>query len=1519
MYLPVSVALASVLQPGFDQSLLGDVQGPYYYNSRSWGIAVADFDEDGIDDIVSGDRAGWIHFFEGNGDGTFTDRGVVIDSSFDDAYSLAAADFDNDGYQDFVASRTSSARDGELHLYLGNGDGSFDAFGPGWAQDGIVIGDAGTDVMSLAAADVDNDGDIDIVAGDIDTADGPTDTADVVLFRNQLVETSSLSWTMETVIAGEDRGFSPDPESPPYFPPDAYLEAYGLSFGDMDNDGDQDLLVGDIASYLYVYENDGSGNFAPIRYNKFSNRPYAYDRLHNTFTSHMPLAAGDLNGDYLVDFVAGGADGIWDGQVDLWLNTGLDGAGNPMFNYAGIIGGGGTDARGLALGQLDPFGNQEGEIWGLFTDVLDSDGDGIIDQFDNAPGIWNAPRLDMNTDGGINFLDQLDNDHDGIGDPADDDDDNDGVLDGADNCPFHSNPGQEDIDGDGWGDPCDPLMDADLDNDGIPDGPTDPGLWLRALDAKARWSESQTHFIVRIDALGRAFQNEFTQTLVDGATLDETDWDLKKFDNYNGIGDAPATPGYQIPLDLPGGMNVPVTVVVIPKQIWDAFGDPDPIWWINDRIVNPNLEIGQHGTYHADNTLRGDWALDPVRKWFSCEECGFTVEEMFQYLRVGTRTLLGDYSDPWIMDSGATSSSPRIDWSFAANPLVSYAPPYNAYDTAGREAEYQLGYLGFSASIYEEYSTVFSPVPYHEMFDEFGMFHASADLQVASETPSGFSSYQAYLDFITEYGGLNTWLIEEVDWATRYCNDLERLATCPAAPGAINRENNMVDLNRWQNWLTLLDHARSNGQVMTLGDYSLAMSFDNAPTVSNPDQQDSDHDGIGDVIDGAALVANDVELECGKEISLTAKLHIGELGIADQSIIFTYDADGDGSKETDSSMTNADGIASIMVLFSGPGSTGSFSADWDGIVATASDTAVVEDTVDPVIVAPADISVQHTADPHYIADLGTPTVTEVCGYVVSNDAPDGNQFPVGVTTVTWTVTDDAGNTGSDTQTVEILNTPPGAIGQSLSVVEDSSNNPITLTANDTNNDALVFAVVGGSGPTHGTLGGTPPNLTYTPDPNYFGPDEFRFTATDDYGATSEATVSITVTPVNDPPTILVSRTTATVQYSDMIGTVTVTASDVDDDPLVLSASYTDNGGGPIAGLPSNLGTAGGCTTVPNATTAAGTSCSWDLTGQMLEDAGDYDITFTVTDGGGGTATIEMATADTEIKVNAEDVSIFFDEDNEVAIKVDEDGSDSSLPFSLTVYIEETEPDLASFSAMFGDLSLAVPQMLLTPVGPGGPESPDSCNAPAVAGTGYGQVMTYTCHFSGVPVNTYSVDVKVDGGYYAGENDDVFTVFDPSLGFTTGGGWFYWPGTQDKTNFGYTMKYNKKWTNLQGSLLLIRHVAGSTTGEKYRIKSNALEGLAIGGEADFNWASFSGKNTYLDPVTDNEGNNEFTVYVEDHGEPGGGVDQFWIQARDKQDNIRSNMSMPEPGAGNSETIVGGNIVVPHSNKGGGRNK
>jgi hypothetical protein len=46
-----------------------------------------------------------------------------------------------------------------------------------------------------------------------------------------------------------------------------------------------------------------------------------------------------------------------------------------------------------------------------------------------------------------------------------------------------------------------------------------------------------------------------------------------------------------------------------------------------------------------------------------------------------------------------------------------------------------------------------------------------------------------------------------------------------------------------------------------------------------------------------------------------------------------------------------------------------------------------------------------------------------------------------------------------------------------------------------------------------------------------------------------------------------------------------------------------------------------------------------------------------------------------------------------------------------------------------------------------------------------------------------------------------------------------------------MKYNKKGNKVQGSFLLIRHIPDGT---KYRVKSNAVDGLALGGD-DMRWA------------------------------------------------------------------------------------
>ena len=66
-------------------------------------------------------------------------------------------------------------------------------------------------------------------------------------------------------------------------------------------------------------------------------------------------------------------------------------------------------------------------------------------------------------------------------------------------------------------------------------------------------------------------------------------------------------------------------------------------------------------------------------------------------------------------------------------------------------------------------------------------------------------------------------------------------------------------------------------------------------------------------------------------------------------------------------------------------------------------------------------------------------------------------------------------------------------------VSVASNGSAAVTAaSDPENDPLNYAIT--SGPAHGTLSGSGPNLIYTPAPNNYGPDSSAFRAND--GATT---------------------------------------------------------------------------------------------------------------------------------------------------------------------------------------------------------------------------------------------------------------------------------------------------------------------------------------------------------------------------------------------------------------------------------
>ena len=115
----------------------------------------------------------------------------------------------------------------------------------------------------------------------------------------------------------------------------------------------------------------------------------------------------------------------------------------------------------------------------------------------------------------------------------------------------------------------------------------------------------------------------------------------------------------------------------------------------------------------------------------------------------------------------------------------------------------------------------------------------------------------------------------------------------------------------------------------------------------------------------------------------------------------------------------------------------------------------------------------------------------------------------------YTVADGRGGFDSATVTIHVaaVNDPPTATPQTATTDEDTSV-AIVLGATDPDGDALTYDV---GEPQDGTLAGTAPNLTYTPDPGTHGLDSFTYEACDTNDECVSSGVSITVVSVPDAP------------------------------------------------------------------------------------------------------------------------------------------------------------------------------------------------------------------------------------------------------------------------------------------------------------------------------------------------------------------------------------------------------------------
>jgi VCBS repeat-containing protein len=152
----------------------------------------------------------------------------------------------------------------------------------------------------------------------------------------------------------------------------------------------------------------------------------------------------------------------------------------------------------------------------------------------------------------------------------------------------------------------------------------------------------------------------------------------------------------------------------------------------------------------------------------------------------------------------------------------------------------------------------------------------------------------------------------------------------------------------------------------------------------------------------------------------------------------------------------------------------------------------------------------------------------------------------GTDTFTYTMRDTAGNTATATVTVNVanVNDNPIAADDTFTVAEDATNVVLDVIANDSSgpDPAETLRVQSFETPANGTvqLQDNGARLVYTPNAGFHGTDTFSYTLTDGNGGVDQASVTITVTEVNDAPVAtrdirsMQEDTTLTISISDLL-------------------------------------------------------------------------------------------------------------------------------------------------------------------------------------------------------------------------------------------------------------------------------------------------------------------------------------------------------------------------------------------------
>ena len=297
-------------------------------NSATNAVELADLDGDGaLDLILAGDDRG-SQIYRNDGSGVFTDVTAAWGrpGAYANQEALAVADLDGDGDLDLVTGNNSEVGGFLVSLQLNDGTGRLTSVQ--LTHMPLLL----TRTQAIATGDVDGDGDLDLILGNRTGVQGGPQNL-LYLNDGQAVFTDATALRL---------------------PPDPY-ETRALALADVDGDNDLDLVTGNISEVGYhwgttspqnqLYLNDGLGFFALATAGRLP--------LENDETSAAELV--DLDGDGDLDLLFGNQRGlsVANGLNRLYLNDGVG-----VFSSAPIPANH-DHTTGLAVGDFDGDGDPD--------------------------------------------------------------------------------------------------------------------------------------------------------------------------------------------------------------------------------------------------------------------------------------------------------------------------------------------------------------------------------------------------------------------------------------------------------------------------------------------------------------------------------------------------------------------------------------------------------------------------------------------------------------------------------------------------------------------------------------------------------------------------------------------------------------------------------------------------------------------------------------------------------------------------------------------------------------------------------------------------------------------------------------------------------------------------------------------------------------------------------------------------------------------------------------------------------